>query len=137
MSSDSKDNKPGLLGRYQVDRRKFLRDTTMLGGAAVLFGCDDKKAPDQAAAPAAPAATQEAAVAPAGPKKGGLFKMGVGHGATTDSLDPATYPDQFTGTMGWGSIGNSLTEMNAKGEVVPDLAESFEPADNATKWVFK
>ena len=51
--------------------------------------------------------------------------MGVGHGATTDSLDPATYPDQFTGTMGWGSISNSLTEMNAKGEVVPDLAESL------------
>ncbi len=136
MSSGSKDDKTGLLGRYSVDRRKFLRDTTMLGGAAVLFGCEDKKEPEQAAAPA-PAATQEAAVAPAGPKKGGMFKMGVGNGATTDSLDPATYPDQFTGTMGWGSIGNSLTEMNAKGEITPDLAESFEPADGATKWVFK
>ncbi len=71
------------------------------------------------------------------PKKGGTFRMGVGHGATTDSLDPATYPDQFTGTMGWGATGNSLTEMNAKGEVVPDLAESFEPADDAKSWVFK
>ena len=136
MSSGSKDNKPGLLGRYQVDRRKFLRDTTMLGTAAMLFGCDDKKEAEQAAAPA-PAETQQAAVQPAGPKKGGLFKMGVGHGATTDSLDPATYPDQFTGTMGWGSIGNSLTEMNAKGEITPDLAESFEASDGATKWVFK
>jgi peptide/nickel transport system substrate-binding protein len=136
MSSGSKDDKTGLLGRYSVDRRKFLRDTTVLGSAAILFGCEDKKEPEQAAAPA-PAETQQAAVAPTGPKKGGLFKLGVGHGATTDSLDPATYPDQFTGTMGWGSIGNSLTEMNAKGEITPDLAESFEPADGATKWVFK
>ena len=49
------------------------------------------------------------------PKKGGTFRMGLGHGATTDSLDPATYPDQFTGTMGWGATGNSLVELNAKG----------------------
>ena len=61
--------------------------------------------------------------------------MGVGHGATTDSLDPASYPDS-TGTMGWGATGNSLTEMNAKGEVEPDLAESFEPADDAKTWIF-
>ena len=32
------------------------------------------------------------------PKKGGNLKIGLGHGATTDSLDPGTYPDQFTGT---------------------------------------
>jgi peptide/nickel transport system substrate-binding protein len=133
MSSGSKD-KDGLLGRYRVNRRKFLRDTTLLATAGVMVvGCEDKKKEEQAAAPAD---TQQAAVAPAGPKKGGLFRMGVGHGATTDSLDPATYPDQFTGTMGWGSIGNSLTEMNAKGEVVPDLAEKFEPADDAKTWVF-
>ena len=71
------------------------------------------------------------------PKKGGKLRLGLGHGATTDSLDPATYPDQITGTVGWGSAGNSLTEVDAKGNVIPDLAESFEPSDGATKWVFK
>ena len=70
-------------------------------------------------------------------QKGRHFRMGMGHGATTDSLDPATYPDQMTGTIGWGAMGNSLTEMDAKGEVVPDLAESFEPGDDAKSWVFK
>ena len=65
------------------------------------------------------------------------LKIGLGHGATTDSLDPATYPDQMTGTFGWGSIGNSLTEVDVKGQIQPDLAESFESVDNATKWVFK
>ncbi len=43
----------------------------------------------------------------------------------------------MTGTFGWGSIGNSLTEVDVKGQIQPDLAESFESTDNATKWVFK
>ena len=71
------------------------------------------------------------------PKKGGTFRMGMGHGATTDSLDPATYPDQLPAPSAGARSGNSLTEMDAKGEVVPDLAESFEPGDDAKKWVFK
>jgi peptide/nickel transport system substrate-binding protein len=71
------------------------------------------------------------------PKKGGTFRLAVGHGATTDSLDPGTYPDQMTGTMGWGSLGNSLTEVDQKGNITPDLAESYEPADGAKKWVFR
>ena len=30
------------------------------------------------------------------PKKGGTFKAAVGHGQTTDSLDPATWSNGFT-----------------------------------------
>src|SRR4051794_30343710 len=86
---------------------------------------------------AAAADTMFATAARAEPKKGGHFRMGMGHGATTDSLDPATYPDQMTGTVGWGSMGNSLTEVDAKGHIIPDLAESFEPGDDARTWVFK
>jgi peptide/nickel transport system substrate-binding protein len=71
------------------------------------------------------------------PKKGGALRLGLGHGATTDSLDPGTYPDQFTGTLGWGSLGNALTEVDAKGNITPDLAESFEPMDGAKTWAFK
>ena len=86
---------------------------------------------------AAAADTMFTTAARAEPKKGGHFRMGMGHGATTDSLDPATYPDQMTGTVGWGSMGNSLTEVDAKGRIIPDLAESFEPGDDAKTWVFK
>jgi peptide/nickel transport system substrate-binding protein len=71
------------------------------------------------------------------PKRGGTFKIGVGHGATTDSMDPGLYPDQFTGTALGGTLGNSLTEIDADGNVIGDLAESFEPSDGAKKWVFK
>lgn len=71
------------------------------------------------------------------PKKGGTLKCGIGHGATTDSMDPATYPDQFTGVALWATLSNSLTELDATGSAVPDLAESFEPADGAKKWIYK
>ena len=63
-----------------------------------------------------------------------------GHGRTAPRPTrwiPATYPDQFTGTVGWGSMANSLTEVDAKGNIIPDLAESFEPSDDAKTWVFK
>jgi peptide/nickel transport system substrate-binding protein len=77
------------------------------------------------------------AAARAEPKRGGLMRMALGHGATSDSLDPATYPDAFTGTVGWGSLSNSLTEVDWKGDINPDLAESIDVSEDAKVWVFK
>lgn len=108
-----------LAGRGKVSRRQFVQLAMAAGFTAATGELMFSKA------------------ARAEPKKGGTLKIGIGHGSTTDSLDPATYPDQFTGTMGWGSMGNSLVELNAKGEPTPDLAESFEPADDAKTWIFK
>ena len=71
------------------------------------------------------------------PKKGGQLRIGISHGAMTDSLDPATYAQPMTGTACWGSASNSLTEIDAKGEVNPDLAENYEPSEGASKWAFK
>lgn len=104
----------------RISRRDFMRRATALGVSTALATGVLSKA----------GYAQE-------PKKGGSFKLGLGHGATTDSLDPATYPDQMTGTVGWGASANSLTEMDEKGNVVGDLAESFEPSDDAKQWVFK
>lgn len=87
------------------------------------------------AVPAASALFSSAARAQ--PKKGGRFRIGLGHGATTDSLDPATYLDYYMGSVGWGALGNGLTEFDTKGNVQPDLAESFEPSDNGATWAFK
>lgn len=36
-----------------------------------------------------------------------------------------------------GNSSNSLTEIDAAGNAVPDLAESFEPSDGAKRWAFK
>lgn len=108
-----------LAGRGKLSRREF----TQLALASGLT--------------LAAANTMFATAARAEPKKGGTAKFGIAHGATTDSLDPGLYPDQFTGTALWGTLSNSLTELDAKGNVVPDLVESFEPSDGAKKWVFK
>jgi peptide/nickel transport system substrate-binding protein len=70
------------------------------------------------------------------PKKGGSFRIGIGHGATTDSLDPANWDNSFTGDIGSGVIGNPLVEIDPSNNVVPALAESWESSPDAKKWVF-
>ena len=108
-----------LAGRGKISRREF----TQLALASGLT--------------LAAANTMFAKAARAEPKKGGNLRIGLAHGATTDSLDPGLYYDQFTGTAAWGTLSNSLTELDPAGNAVPDLAESFEPSDGAKKWVFK
>ena len=34
------------------------------------------------------------------PRKGGKFRMALGSGSTTDTHDPATFPDTFNGVFG-------------------------------------
>jgi peptide/nickel transport system substrate-binding protein len=70
-------------------------------------------------------------------KKGGTFKAGIGHGQTTDSLDPATWSNGFTFAFGKSTFGAPLVTVSNKSEVVPHVAESFEPSNGAQKWVFK
>jgi peptide/nickel transport system substrate-binding protein len=70
------------------------------------------------------------------PKKGGKFRAGIGHGQTSDSLDPATWANAFSADVGF-VIGSCLTGIDQKNNAVPDLAESFEAADGAKTWVYK
>lgn len=73
----------------------------------------------------------------ADPKSGGTFRVGLGHGSTTDTLDPAAAKDQFTQiAFGGGNLSSLLTELNPKGEVVGDLAESFKSSNDAKSWTF-
>jgi peptide/nickel transport system substrate-binding protein len=108
-----------LAARGRVSRRDFVQLAIAAGLTATAGNMMFTKA------------------ARAEPKKGGNLRIGIAHGATTDSLDPGLYYDQYTGTACWGTLSNSLTEIDAKGSAVPDLAESFEPSDGAKKWVFK
>jgi peptide/nickel transport system substrate-binding protein len=68
------------------------------------------------------------------PKQGGRFRVGLGHGATSDSLDPATFLDLYMQTVN-ASARNNLTEVAQDGSLIPELAESFDTAD-ATTWQF-
>ncbi|MFI5015331.1 MAG: ABC transporter substrate-binding protein, partial [Hyphomicrobiales bacterium] len=104
----------------RISRREFIGRAAALGVTTAL----------------ASTLLAEAGVA-AEPKRGGSAKFGLAHGATTDTMDPAAYPDTGTQVPFWGSMSNSLTEVDAKGNITMDVAESMEPADGAKTWVCK
>lgn len=74
-------------------------------------------------------------VAAMAPKKGGHFRVGMGHGSTTDTMDPATAENGFTLAMLF-SLHNYLTEVGVDGSLQSELAESWDASDDATEWVF-
>jgi peptide/nickel transport system substrate-binding protein len=69
--SDSKQLKR-LLSQGWISRREFVKRMTALGFAASV-----------------PAGMLASMPAYGAPKKGGKFRVGIGHGSTTDSLDPS------------------------------------------------
>jgi peptide/nickel transport system substrate-binding protein len=84
---------------------------------------------------AVPAAMSLAGQAEAAtPKRGGLFRFGVAHGSTTDTLDSATSENHYTLINGY-TYGNHLTEVNNDGQLIGELAESYE-SDDAKTWIF-
>jgi peptide/nickel transport system substrate-binding protein len=108
-----------MLSAGAITRRDFLNRAALLGvGTAVAATYADKL------------------VQAAEPKKGGTLRLGIGHGSTTDSLDPATYENLYTQTVG-GAIHNKLTVVSNTGELAPELAESWEPTPDAKTWRFK
>ncbi|MER9883876.1 ABC transporter substrate-binding protein [Mesorhizobium sp. M0118] len=70
------------------------------------------------------------------PIKGGHFKIGIGAGATSDSLDPATYTNSFTQLFG-KTLHGYLTQIDADGKLNGELAESWEMTKDAKIWTFK
>ena len=63
-----------LLSQGWISRREFVKRMTALGAVASI-----------------PASMLAAFPAHGAPKKGGHFRVGLGHGSTTDSVDPATW----------------------------------------------
>ena len=107
----------GLLKTGQIDRRSFVMSALAAGVVLPTALSMASKAEAQMA------------------KKGGVFRHGSGYGSTTDSLDPGTTENSF-GTSLVYTRGNHLTEVANTGELVPELAESFETED-AKVWRFK
>jgi len=101
--------KGGLL-----DRRGFLRTT----------------------AATALAATLPMGGAMAAPNRGGHLRVAIGHGATTDTLNPGTYENSFTTSLSFAIHGH-LTEVAPDGSLKPELAESWEASDDAVVWRLK
>lgn len=69
------------------------------------------------------------------PKMGGMLRSAMGYGSTTDVMDPANSENGFMQAVQFAR-GNHLTEVSNTGELIGELAESFEPSNNAATWVF-
>ncbi|PID50374.1 MAG: peptide ABC transporter substrate-binding protein [Proteobacteria bacterium] len=102
----------------QLSRRDFIKLSSALGLSAAM-----------------PALFLNPASA-AEPQKGGHLKIGTAHGATTDTLDPATPENNFLQVL-CKTIHNYLTTVDADGKLYPELAESWESDDSAKIWTFK
>ena len=102
-----------------LDRREFIKRAGALGLAA-------------------PFATSllSQSVHAAMPKSGGDFKQGTGHGSTTDNLDPGNHENGFMQNVVY-TYANHLFEVDNNGELIPELAESFEASKDAKTWVIK
>lgn len=69
------------------------------------------------------------------PQKGGFLRAGLGHGATTDTLDPGTLEAGFLIPLA-SAINGYLTGFDARSAVEAGLAESWEATPDAKSWTF-
>ena len=89
-----------------------------------------------AALAAASFATPFSARAAETPVKGGHLRLGLGGGATTDTLDPAKSLSQVC-LVTHRNWGDTLVETDpATGAAVPSLAESWSSSPDAKVWTF-
>ena len=70
-------------------------------------------------------------------KKGGRLRIGLTGGATGDTLDPGLILDAYMINVQFGQLRNNLTEVSPNGELIPELAESWDSSPDAKTWTFK
>ena len=108
------------LSEGKLERREFIKRATALGLAGAIPSV---------------ILTEEAQAQAR--KSGGRFRQGLSGGSLSDTL---------FGVLGAGGahqrnvqwqLLNNVTAVNADGDVVGELAESWEPSADAKEWVFK
>jgi peptide/nickel transport system substrate-binding protein len=109
-----------LLTLGKISRREFMGRAVALGATTALAASMAGKAAKAAE-----------------PKKGGRFRLALTGGATSDDIDPATTLDTYMINVNFGQLRNCLTEISEDGELIGELAESWEASDDATIWTFK
>ena len=108
-----------ILKQHKIDRRSFVQQAMAVGvtAAAATTFYDEARA--------------------ATPSRGGAFRQGLTGGATSDVLDPAKTLDSYMINVSSGQLRNNLTEISPSGELVGELAESWEASEDAATWRFK
>ena len=105
--------------RGLMDRRSFMGRAAALGVSATMANT-----------------VLAGAAAAQGAVKGGHLKAGLQGGESTNSLDPATWASDVP--LNFGRLwGESIVEVDEKGEIEYRLAESVEASADAKTWTFK
>ncbi|MBK5928332.1 ABC transporter substrate-binding protein [Rhodobaculum claviforme] len=105
-----------LIGKG-LSRRGLLQGASALGASALIL----------------PAGLRPAR---ATPQRGGTLRLGLGHGSTSDGLDPALWDQVFVQMLG-ACLHNYLTVVAADGTLEAEVAESWEASADAATWTFK
>jgi peptide/nickel transport system substrate-binding protein len=106
------------LRNRKISRRAFIAKMTALGAGGLMSLQMTSKALAET------------------PVKGGHLRFAMGHGSTSDTLDPGKVLNGFLSSTHY-AITNTLTEVDASGILVPKLAESWDASADATQWTFK
>lgn len=112
----------GEVAKGKMTRREFVGRAAALGVTAAVAN--------------SMLAESARADAHAMPKRGGMIKIGSGGGESTNTQDPALTASSvpLNNLYAWGE---TLVEVDAKGEIEYRMAESVEASDDAKQWVFK
>ena len=70
------------------------------------------------------------------PKKGGTLRLGLAGANSSDSCDSRTHSDSYMIMCGHGAVFDTMTQVAANGELVGELAESWEATSDAKTWTF-
>ena len=108
------------LEQGKITRREFLTQVSALGLTAAL----------------SPALLSTSALAMT-PKKGGRLRIGCPGGSVSETLNPTITVGLEGNLIKFGVLRNNLVELDYKGNLIPELAESWEPEPGAAKWHFK
>lgn len=110
------------VSRRDLLRRAGLVSLATLGGPAVLAACSSASTPSS---------TSTGASSPT-PRPGGDLRAALT--GEPDTLDPAT-SSVYTGAQVYDGVFSKLVDIDAKGNVVGDLAKSWKATDDRT-WTF-
>ena len=83
------------------------------------------------------AATGAHAASHATPKRGGTLRLGLAGANTSDSWDSRTHSDSYMIMAAHGAVFDTLTQVAANGDLIGELAESWEASPDAKTWTFK
>jgi len=71
------------------------------------------------------------------PKRGGRLRLALNGASPTDTLDPGQLTDTFPAEISFGQTRNCLVELDAKHNIVGELAESWASSAHGDVWHFK